>query len=100
MFKRLIDSATKSLQNASNPVDLGAETAEQIKKATSRRAKSTASKVISQEYTVKSGDSLSAIAQKFYGNAGEWDVIYQANKRIIGDNPNMIQVGQTLKIPK
>ncbi len=95
MFKKLIDS----LQNVSNPVEAGAETAEQIRKATSRRAKSAASKVISQEYTVQSGDSLSAIALKFYGNAGEWDKIYQANKGIIGDNPNMIQVGQTLKIP-
>lgn len=96
MFKKLIDT----LQNASTPVEAGAETAEKIRKATSRRAKSATSRVTSQEYTVKSGDSLSAIAQNFYGDASEWDKIYQANKRIIGDNPNLIQVGQTLKIPK
>jgi nucleoid-associated protein YgaU len=54
------------------------------------------------EYTVVSGDSLSAIAEKFYGAsaAANWNVIYEANKELIGDNPNMILPGQVLKIPK
>ena len=69
MFKKLIDT----LQNASTPVEAGAETAEQIRKATSRRAKSAASKITSQEYTVQSGDSLSAIALKFYS---DWHIVF------------------------
>ena len=52
------------------------------------------------EYTVTSGDSLSAIAQRFYGDASKWTEIYDANKSVIGSNPNMIQVGQTFTIPR
>ncbi len=52
------------------------------------------------EYTVQSGDSLSAIALKFYGNAAYWEAIYKANRQRIGDNPSLIRVGQVLTIPK
>ena len=51
-----------------------------------------------RDYTVKSGDSLSKIAKQFYGNAGEWDKIYQANKDKIKD-PDMIYPGQKIVIP-
>ena len=52
-------------------------------------------------YTVQPGDSLSAIAQKFYGDGSEqsWRKIYDANKAVIGPDPNQIQVGMILKIP-
>jgi hypothetical protein len=50
-------------------------------------------------YTVLPGDRLSMIAQKFYGNASFWPKIYQANKALIGANPNLIKPGQTLTIP-
>ena len=36
-----------------------------------------------QTYTVKSGDTLWAIAQKYYGNGSKYTVIYDANKTII-----------------
>ena len=49
-------------------------------------------------YTVKPGDSLSKIAREFYGNAGDWQKIYQANKDKIKD-PNMIHPGQKIIIP-
>ena len=54
------------------------------------------------EYTVVAGDSMGAIAAKYYGSAVEekWMAIYEANKELIGDNPRLIQPGQTLKIPK
>jgi len=51
-------------------------------------------------YTVQSGDSLSKIAQKHYGNASAWTRIYQANKSTIGDNPDLIRPGQRLTIPR
>jgi len=51
------------------------------------------------EHTVASGESLSLIAQKYYGSQAEWPRIYQANKAVIGDDPNRIRVGQKLKIP-
>ena len=50
-----------------------------------------------EDYTVASGDNLSHIAKKFNTS---WKAIYDANKDVIGDNPNLIKVGQTLKIPK
>jgi nucleoid-associated protein YgaU len=54
------------------------------------------------EYTVVAGDSMGAIAAKYYGSAVEekWMAIYEANKELIGDNPTLIHPGQTLKIPK
>lgn len=49
-------------------------------------------------YTVKSGDSLSAIAKREYGDAGAWRRIYEANRDQI-DDPDLIHPGQELKIP-
>jgi nucleoid-associated protein YgaU len=52
-------------------------------------------------YTVQSGDSLSTISQKFYGNMNGNSVatIYYSNQATIGPNPNVIQPGQVLYIP-
>ena len=50
-----------------------------------------------ESYTVKSGDTLSAIG-KHHGVA--WREIYEANKDVIGDNPDKIRPGQTLRIPR
>lgn len=49
-------------------------------------------------HTVKSGDTLSAIAQKQYGKASRWRAIFDANRDQI-DNPDLIHPGQILKIP-
>lgn len=51
-----------------------------------------------QTYTVQSGDTLSAISRKFYGGPGRAMDIYQANRDII-DNPNRLEVGETLRLP-
>jgi LysM repeat protein len=50
----------------------------------------------SQTYTVKSGDTLRGIAQKFYGDSSLADLIAQANN--ITD-PASIRTGQKLTIP-
>ncbi|PNK60298.1 peptidoglycan-binding protein LysM [Psychrobacter sp. FDAARGOS_221] len=50
-------------------------------------------------YTVKSGDTLSKIAQEVYGSANEYNKIFEANKPMLSD-PNKIYVGQVLRIPK
>jgi nucleoid-associated protein YgaU len=49
-------------------------------------------------YTVKSGDTLSAIAKRFYGNAMKYPVIFEANKPML-KNPDRIYPGQVLRIP-
>ena len=50
-------------------------------------------------YTIVSGDSLSKIAKNHYGDAAKWHQIYEANKAIIGSNPDHIEVGQELTLP-
>lgn len=50
-------------------------------------------------YTVVSGDCLWKIAKQFYGDGSKWGTIYNANKSVIGGNPNLIYPGQVLTIP-
>jgi nucleoid-associated protein YgaU len=47
---------------------------------------------------VKSGDSLSKIAKRLYGDAKQWPKIYEANRDQI-ENPDLIHPGQTFRIP-
>jgi len=49
-------------------------------------------------HTVMSGDNLSKISKKYYGNSGKYNVIFEANTNILS-NPDAIQVGQELVIP-
>ncbi len=50
-------------------------------------------------WEVKPGDTLGAIAQRFYGKASLYPKIFEANRDIL-INPDLIKVGQKLKIPK
>ena len=52
----------------------------------------------SKTYTVESGDTLSAIAKKMYGDAGKYHQIFEANKPMLKD-PDHIYPGQVLRIP-
>ncbi|MBR4026684.1 MAG: LysM peptidoglycan-binding domain-containing protein [Lachnospiraceae bacterium] len=52
-----------------------------------------------KKYTVQKGDCLWNIAKKFYGNGAKYTIIYDANKKVIGSNPNLIYPGQVLTIP-
>ena len=53
-----------------------------------------------KKHVVVSGDTLSGIAEKYYGDAGKYFKIHEANKDLIGDNPDLIQPGMELVIPK
>lgn len=72
-----------------------------LEAARAKIAQNQASKDAVAEHTVKEGETLSHIAQHYYGNAGEmyWRHIYEANKEVIGDNPGMIKPGQVFQIP-
>ena len=50
-------------------------------------------------YEVVSGDTLSKISKKFYGDASKYMKIFDANKDQLKD-PDKIKVGQKLKIPE
>ena len=51
-----------------------------------------------QWHVVVSGDNLSKIAKKFYGDANKYPVIFEANKPMLG-HPDKIYPGQMLRIP-
>lgn len=53
----------------------------------------------STSYTVVKGDCLWNIAKKFYGSGSKYTVIYEANRGVVGGNPNLIYPGQVLTIP-
>ncbi len=57
-------------------------------------------KTSNETYTVIKGDCLWNIAKKFYGSGAQYTKIYNANRSIIGGNPNLIYPGQVLSIPK
>ncbi|MGL4231924.1 MAG: peptidoglycan-binding protein LysM [Casimicrobium sp.] len=51
-----------------------------------------------QYHDVVRGDTLSAIAKKFYGDANKYPVIFEANKPMLS-HPDKIYPGQKLRIP-
>lgn len=70
------------------------------KTKTKKKAKKRVSnKKAPKTYTVKRGDCLWNIAKKYYGNGAQYTKIYNANKKVIGGNPNLIYPGQVLTIP-
>jgi len=53
---------------------------------------------VAQFHTVVSGDNLSKIARKFYGDANKYPAIFEANKPMLS-HPDKIYPGQVLRIP-
>jgi nucleoid-associated protein YgaU len=62
-------------------------------------------------YVVRSGDSLWRIAELILGDRTDgtvsssdiarfWPAVYEANRALIGEDPNLILPGQTLQIPE
>lgn len=50
-------------------------------------------------HDVAAGDTLSAMAKKYYGDASQYRRIFEANRDQLSD-PDKIQVGQKLKVPR
>ena len=50
-------------------------------------------------YTVQANDTLSSIALAAYDNANAWLKIYDANKQVIGNDPNLLRAGEVIFIP-
>ncbi len=59
------------------------------------------SKVQDQFHVVQPGENLIAIAQAYFGpeHASHWITLYNFNRELIGDNPDVIQPGMELLIP-
>ncbi|MFB2772798.1 Dyp-type peroxidase [Pelatocladus sp. BLCC-F211] len=52
-----------------------------------------------EEYIVLPGDYLFLIAERAYGDGNRFDVIYEANRDVIGPDPTVLVSGQRLRIP-
>jgi hypothetical protein len=51
------------------------------------------------KYIVQQGDYLIKIAKQVYGDSSRWREIYDANRELIGSNPDLIQPGMEFDIP-
>lgn len=65
---------------------------------TARQGNNTTTSTTGTSYTVVSGDTLSRISSKVYGQPNRWREIFDANRDTL-PNPDALKVGQTLKIP-
>jgi nucleoid-associated protein YgaU len=83
-------------------MDEGMRQAMEARKRQLEEARKKAEQKIKAVHTVAKGETLSDISLKYYGSAvkEKWMKIYEANKDVIGDNPNLIVTGQVLKIPE
>jgi nucleoid-associated protein YgaU len=50
-------------------------------------------------HRVRQGDTLSEIAERFLGDAGKANVIFEANRNVL-DDPDLIFPGQELRVPQ
>jgi len=71
----------------------------EIRKTIARQGKSGLASKSARYHLVVSGDWLSKLAKTYYGDMFKWPVIYEANRDIIGKNPNLIKPNQRLLIP-
>jgi len=60
---------------------------------------STTEPAAGETYEVQSGDTLLTIADQKYGDGAQWRRIYDANKDVIGSDPDKLKIGMQLKIP-
>lgn len=89
-LKQWRDYGTKTVTVEESPSGGQTVTVEQERDAATAPAART--------YTVQKGDSLWAIAARYYGRGSEYVRIYEANGDQIGD-PNRIYPGQVLTLP-
>ena len=75
-----------------------AEVEEKEKQVAEAAATANTTEASFRTYTVQSGDTLGKIAKEFYGKAGEYNKIFEANTPML-KTPDLIYPGQVLKIP-
>lgn len=75
---------------------------DQMRQAFETRQKVLVENQFIASHTVEAGETLSHISLEYYGSAAKshYMVIYESNKEVIGDNPNLIIEGMILKIPE
>lgn len=51
-------------------------------------------------HIVRGGETLTGISKKYYGTTANWRLIYNANRTAIGNDPDRVQAGTQLVIPR
>ena len=69
-----------------------------VERVTADNLKAPAQTQAVEYYVIQSGDTLSKIAQRYYGNAAEYNKIFDANREVIVD-ADKIYPGQKIRIP-
>ena len=88
-----LQTQVDELQDTAPPTDLGDDTTE----GDTTTGADTTTDAEAQTYTVESGDTLTTIAEEFYGDASLDDFLAEANGI---EDPTQISVGQELTIPE
>lgn len=55
--------------------------------------------LLGAKYTVKPGDTLSSVARDL-GVVGGWPALYEANRDVIGPDPDLLIPGTVLNVPR
>jgi len=88
-----------SLQPGPTTAVAVASTHQPAEPTATQQAQSSAAKP--RTYVVRKGDTLMGISEKMYGRRDKWQVIYKANRGVIGSPPSYnLKIGQVLTIPK
>ena len=66
--------------------------------ATATRPAST-TPVDGRNHHVENGESLSSIADHYYGRETQWTRIFEANRALLQNDPNRLRIGMVLSIP-
>lgn len=51
-------------------------------------------------YTVQPGEGWYELAQRFLGKGTDWPELYEYNKELVSNNPNMLRAGTTIELPE
>ncbi len=70
-----------------------------IRKAPEAAEATPAAEATERWHVVQRGETLSGIAKQYYGKASRYMKIFEANRDVL-DNPDLIKVGQKLRIPE
>lgn len=92
---------TSSVGDASgvvNFIELSNETTGQVRGAGMQAPPVSGGTATVRTHVVKKGETLSHIAQQYYGKASEYPKIFEANRDQLSD-PDKIREGMTLRLP-
>jgi len=92
------DTRSAGQQAATATLDSVAAHAVLVISTSTARHAATSGPASNTHYKVKSGDTLSGIAEHYYHKAADWQWLYHENDKTISD-PNLIYPGETLFVP-